>query len=86
MLRIERFVEEHFIFLLDFVSRMTQPLGERAIVGEQKQSLAVFVQPANIVKASKMGRDQVEDRFAVSFIGPSAQETLRLMKKKAHSC
>ena len=61
MLRIERPIEEHFVFLFNLVPRMCQTLRQRAVVGEKNQSLAVLIEPADMKKPPKMRRHEVED-------------------------
>ena len=81
MLRIKRPVEEHFVFLFNFVPRMCQTLRQRAIVGEQNQSLAVLVEPADMKEPSKMRRHKVENGRSVSFHRTVCTEALWLVQE-----
>lgn len=72
-LRRERWIpgpiERHFIFLFDFVARMGQALREVAIVRQDEKAFGLRVEPADIEKARKPGRQEIEDSIARIGIG-----------------
>jgi len=48
--RIKFPVERDEVFLFEFVFRMGDPKGQLAVVGEQEESLGLFVKPADVRK------------------------------------
>src|SRR2546421_9259045 len=59
---------------------MGETLGKIAIIGEEKQSFGLRVEPADVEQAWQMRREQIEDRIARIRIGSRRNETGRLMQ------
>src|SRR5205823_5080209 len=62
-------------FLFDFVARMGETLGEIAIIGEEKESFSLGVEPADVEETRQMRREQIEDSVARVGIAPRRNET-----------
>src|SRR5437867_10927299 len=45
---VPRPIERDFVFLVDLVTRVCEPLGEGAVVGEKEQTFGLRVEPANV--------------------------------------
>src|ERR1051326_446112 len=72
--------ERDLTFLLDFVARMRQALGEVAVIRKDEETFGLRVEPADIEEAWQMRRQQIEDRVARVRIVARGDETRRLME------
>src|SRR6266513_1593440 len=70
----------YFVFLVDLVPRMGQPLRQLAVVRKNKESFALCVEAANIKKARKLCWKQIENRVTGVRIAFCGNETDRLME------
>lgn len=73
-------IERQLIFLFHFVTRMRQALRKIAIVRQDKEPFGLGVEPADIEKARKLRRQQIEDRVARIGIGAGGNETSRFVQ------
>ena len=71
---LPRAIERHFVFLFHFVTRMRQALGEIAVVRQDEKAFGLRVEPADIEKARKLWRQQIEDRVARIGVGAGGNE------------
>jgi hypothetical protein len=78
--RVPRAIERDLVFLFDLESRMSQPLGEIAVIREEKQAFGLRVEAADVEKSRQMGREKIEDRIARIRIASRRNETGRLMQ------
>ena len=67
-------IEGHFVFLFHFVTRMRQALGEIAVIRQDEKTFGLRVEPADIEKARKLWRQQIEDRVARIGVGAGGNE------------
>jgi hypothetical protein len=67
-------VEEDLVFFFHFVTRMGECEGEVAIVGNDKEPFAFFVEASNVVDAGPIIRDEVEDGASPGLVGRGADE------------
>jgi hypothetical protein len=61
---IPRPIECDLVFLLHFVTRMRQPLGEIPVVGQEEKAFRLGDEPADIKKMRKLGRQKIKDGIA----------------------
>ena len=69
--------------LFDAVTRMSQPVGELAIVGHQDQSFAVAIEAADR-ENSLLGRDQVDDAHPAAGVEVGRDDAHRLVDGEVH--
>ncbi len=62
--RIPRSIEAYFIFLVDLVARMSEPLGEIAVVCEKEQTFCLRIESADVEEPRELWRQQIENRIA----------------------
>jgi len=62
--RIPRPIQRHFVFFLDFVTRMCEPLRQFTVVCEKKQALGLRVQATDIEQLGKFLWKQIKDSVA----------------------
>ena len=74
-------IERHLVFFFYLVARVSEMLGEIAIVGEQKQTLGLRVEPADIEEPGKFCRQQVENRVPGMRIAPGGNKAGRLVEE-----
>lgn len=79
---IPRLIERDFVLLFDFVTRMREPLGKVAIVGQDEQPLALRVEPSDVKETREFRRQQMEDRVAGVRIAAGGDESARLVKQE----
>jgi len=78
-------VKRDLVFLFDFITRMSQPLGEIAVVGEKEQPFRLGIEPADIEESRQMGWQQVENRVPRIWIAPCRNKTRRLVQDDVES-
>ena len=78
---IERFVQRDIVFLLDAMRRMRQFLREIPIVGQQEESLAFFVETADMKERREFRRKEIVNRPASALVGPRDHETAGFVKE-----
>ena len=70
--RIPLPIERYFIFLVDFVTRMSEAMPELAIVCENEQTFTLRIEPAHAEEPREFPRQQIENcvaRVRVAFRG-----------------
>ena len=67
-------VEEDLVFLFDFVAWMGECEGEIAVVGDDEEAFAFFVEASDIVNAGPIVGDEIEDGASPGFVGGGADE------------
>jgi hypothetical protein len=72
---IPRPIQCHLIFLLDFVTWVSQPLCQIAIICEKKEPLSLRVQAPNIEEMRKLFRKQIKDSIASVLIFSGRDES-----------
>ena len=77
---IPRTVNGHFVFLLDFVTRVGEALREVTVVGEEKKPFGLGVEPADVKKPRQMRWEQIEDGIARMRIASGGHKSRRLME------
>jgi hypothetical protein len=77
---VPRPIQCHFVFLLDFVTWIGKALGKLAVICEEKQTLGLCVQAADVEQTRKFCRQQIENSVADVRISPSADESGGLME------
>ena len=65
---IKGLVDEDFVLLVDFVTRVGEGEGKVAVIGDDEQALTVHVEPAHVVDARPPGRQQFKDGAALTFV------------------
>lgn len=78
--RIPRSVQRHLVFLIHFVTRMAQVLGQFAIARKNKQSFRGCVEPSDIEKPRKFCGKKIENYVARVRIAAGRNETGRFMQ------
>ena len=73
-------IERHLVFFFDLVTRMSQALGEVAIVREEKKPFRLRVKPAYIEQARQVRREQVENGVAGVWIAARGNEASGLVQ------
>jgi hypothetical protein len=68
-------IQGHFVFLVDFVTRMRQPLCEIAIVCEKQQTFGLSVETPDVEQPREFSRQQIKDSVAHVRISPSRNES-----------
>ena len=81
---VERPVEQDFVFLVDLVPRMGQLQREFAVVGEQKQPLAVLIQTPDMENTREIRRQQVEHRVTLARVRARGKEARRFVQHDVH--
>ncbi len=61
---IPRTIECDFVFLLDLVARMGEAQGEIAVVGENEQTFALGIEPADVEDPRQVRRKKIVNRVA----------------------
>jgi hypothetical protein len=61
---VPRPIQPQLIFLVDFITRVAQPLGEVAIICEKKETLSLRVQTPDVEQPGKFQWKQIKDRVA----------------------
>ena len=74
-------IQRYFVFLLDLIPRMGEPLGEIAIVGEKNEAFALRVKTADIEESGKFFGQKVEDGVASVHILSRRDEARRLVQQ-----
>jgi hypothetical protein len=77
--RLEGPVEEDFVLLFHFVSRVSEGEGEVTIVGDDEKAFALFIQTTDVVYARPVVGDEVENGPPTCFVGGRADETFRFV-------
>lgn len=70
--RIPSPVQRYFVFLVDLVARMSEPLRQLAIICENEQTFTLRIEPANAEEPREFSRKQIENcvaRMRVAFRG-----------------
>ena len=78
--RVPWSVQCYFVFLVDLVARMSEPLREFAVVGENEETFALRIEPADVEKSRKFRREQIEDGIARVRIAFGRNKTGRLVQ------
>ena len=78
--RIPAPIERNFVFLLDLVARMGELLGEIAVARQEKQSLSLRIEPADIEKAAELRRQQIVDRVGRVRVAAGGNEPGRFVQ------
>ena len=60
--RIERPVQDHFVFFFHVPRRMRDCLGKRAVIAEEQKPLAFSIEAPDMGQVPGIARDQVIDR------------------------
>jgi len=79
-LRIPATIECDLVFLLHFVARMGEVLGEVAVARQEKQSFGLGVEPADIEKPTEFRRQQIINRVGRVWIVAGGNEAGRLVQ------
>src|SRR5947207_14098218 len=79
--RIPLPIQCYFVFLLDLIPRMGEPLGEVAIVGEKKEAFGLRVKTADVEKPGKFFGQKIEDGIAGVHIFSRRDEARRLVQQ-----
>src|SRR5262249_15321868 len=66
----------------DLVTRMEQPVGELAIVGEKDEPLGVVVEPAHRVEPAELLREEIDDDRPPFRIASARDVATRLVKER----
>jgi hypothetical protein len=77
---VPRPIHRHFIFLLDFVTWMGEPLCKLAFICEEKQAFGLCVQPPNVEQPREFSRQQIKNSVAHVWISPGRNESGRLVQ------
>src|SRR5438093_12941550 len=67
------------IFLFDMVARVHHSPGQLTIVGEQQQTAAIEVQPANREETRAPGWQPIGNRLAAAIVADASQHSDRLV-------
>src|SRR6266480_4525527 len=79
--RIPLPIQCYFVFLLDLIPRMGEPLGEVAIVGEKNEAFGLRVKTADVEKPGKFFGQKIEDGIAGVHIFSRRDEARRLVQQ-----
>ncbi len=79
-LRVPLSIQRDFVFLVDRMGRVGQPLREFAIVCQNEQALALRIEPANVEQPWKLWWKQVENRVARTRIARCRHKTCWLVQ------
>jgi hypothetical protein len=60
---------------------MSQPLGEIAVVCQQQEAFTLGIEPADVKKARKFRREQIEDRVVSVRIAPGRNKSGRFVER-----
>jgi hypothetical protein len=71
---VPRVIQRHFIFFVDFESRVSKSLRELAIVRKQKQTFSLSIETTDVKKAGKFPWKQIEDCISRVRIFPGRNE------------
>jgi hypothetical protein len=72
-------VEEDLVFLFNFVAWMGECEGKIAVVGDDEETFAFFVEASDIVNAGPVVGDEVEDGASPGFVGGGADKAFRFV-------
>src|SRR5712692_7308119 len=73
-------IQCHFVFLVDLIARVSEALRELAVVGENEKAFALRIEPANVEKARKFPRKQIENDVTRVRIAFGRNKTGRLVQ------
>ena len=74
-------IQRYLVLFFDLESRMSELLGEIAVVRQEQQSLALRVQASNIEKARELWREQIENGIARMWIASRRNNSGRLVQR-----
>lgn len=81
--RIPLSIQKYVVFLVDLVPRMSELLGEFAVVCEKNESLGLRVEPADVEKPREFRREQIENCLPCVPVLPCGDKSGWLMQ---HDC
>ncbi len=73
-------IENDLVLLFNLVTRMSESLGQVAVVSEQEETFRLGVESSDIKQARQMGRQKIENGVARIRIAPGRNETGRFMQ------
>jgi hypothetical protein len=73
-------IQSHFIFLVDFMARVREPLRQFAIICEEKQTFSLRVQAPDVEEAGKFLWKQIKDGVARVLIFSGRDKSRRLVQ------
>ena len=83
---VERFVECDFIFLFDGVARMSEALGECAIVGHEKQAFTFLIEAPYMKQCRVFGRNKIVNRAPATLVGTSHNKSSGFVQEEGDWC
>src|SRR5581483_7957726 len=72
-------VEQDFVFLFDFKTRMREVQRKLAIIRQNQQPFAFLVETSDVKNARPASRQQIENRAALMRVSSGAEITARLV-------
>ena len=84
MARIERFIQTDFIFLFNMVTRMCQGERELAVVRHDEETVAFFIESADMKESGPIFWQEVENRAAFALVLRGAEESARFEKNRVN--
>jgi len=78
--RVQRLINDHFVFLFGSLARMNDPVGKITAIGEENEALAFFVESADVMQVLILQRQQIVDRHALMRVATGAKVALRLVQ------
>jgi len=79
-LRVQRLIDDDFVFLFGSLARMNDPVGKVTAIGEENESFAFFVEAPDVMQILILQRQQIVDRHALMRIATGAKVALRLVQ------
>ena len=77
-------VEGDIVFLVDFVTRVSQTLSEVAVVSQKEESFGLGVESTNIEKARELWGQKIEDGVAHVGVGSSGNKAGRFVEDQVN--
>ena len=74
-------IQRYFVFLLDLIPRMGEPLGEIAIVGEKNEAFGLRVKTADVEEPGKFFGQKIKDGISGVHIFSRRDEARRLVQQ-----
>ena len=78
--RIPKLAQGDFVFFFDLEARMSEPLREIAVAGEEEQPFTLSIEATDVEEAGKLRRQQIVDRVGGVGIAPGRNKPCRLMQ------
>jgi len=80
--RIERLIDDHFVFFFSTLTRVNDPVGEISAIRQENQAFAVFIETADMMQILVLQRQQIVNRHAVLLVPTGAQVAFRLVQNE----